>query len=277
MTNSISKMSVVPVEQSIKAQLLKSASSRVASSQDLARERRLAEPVQDAPAAEPPMPAPSQPPSEDEPEEADGQNEANSSISKHLEGKPLSKNIVIFKRHVKVTLSGEYRKFEEKEWGIMDEGLPLLAAQIFEEVARAHLHRFDSFGRSPSDRHAMLDAACCDPKFKAKGKSIAVQRGALLQRLCIGKVESIEQEIVDGILQKNVGDLDPTCCRIKRSANEFLASFRGGNECVDKTFPSITRAMRWLQTMAIANKDYVFASSKSAVRIWGNKSYEFSI
>ena len=250
----MSKMSVGPLEQCIQSQLLKAASAKVVSSQDLARERRSCETLQDVPAASAPLPPPAEPPSDVESVGAEA------SSSKPTEAKPLSKNITTYKKHVKVTLSGESRKFEDKEWGTVSEGLPLLAAQIFEELASNKLNRFDSFARSPDDRINLLTEAGCDSKFMAKGKKIVLQRGALLRQLIHGKFVSVENEMLNQILRKRICDaysIDPECVGLKSDSGKFLVSYRSPYETMEKQFPSIFRALRWLHSMAIASKDLV--------------------
>ena len=179
-------MSNVTAEQCVVDGLLKAASAKVLSAQDLARERRSLGPDADG-AMEPraPLPPPSLPPDDGDCDTGVEDNEcsAKPSSSKPKQTKALSKNITIFKNHVKVTVAGEHRKFEQKEWGLMTEGVPLLAAETFEHETFKMLALFDSTARNPEERKGILMSAGCDPKVCAKGKTIASQRDALIRQL----------------------------------------------------------------------------------------------
>ena len=254
-------MSNVTAEQCVVDGLLKAASAKVLSAQDLARERRSLGPDADG-AMEPraPLPPPSLPPDDGDCDTGVEDNEcsAKPSSSKPKQTKALSKNITIFKNHVKVTVAGEHRKFEQKEWGLMTEGVPLLAAGTFEHETFKMLALFDSTARNPEERKGILMSAGCDPKVCAKGKTIASQRDALIRQLLQGKVDTVERKVFARLLQQGLGDRDLSVYSIVAVSGEFIASYSDGKKKLEMTFPKIHRAIRWLQSIGTADKERGF-------------------
>lgn len=231
--------------------ILEAAASKVASAQQLCRERKANADV-GAVSENPPFLPPADAPSD---VDDDPSGSVCDSICVASESKPLSKNISVYKLHVKVTIHGEYRKFEANDWGLMSEGVPQAAASVFEAEVFSTLTVFDTLTRNPSERTQLLESAGVDKKHFAKGKSIASQRDALLRQCMKGKVAELEQKIATSLLKKSFGKNDLSNVSIKPTAEGFHAFFSSGSEGVDKIFPKLFLAIRWLQSLGMAGKD----------------------
>lgn len=234
-------------EKLVGDRILEAAASKVASAQELCRERK-ANADTGAVSGNPPLLPPADAPS-------DVEDDPNEPVCVALESKPLSKNISVYKLHAKVTIEGEHRKFEVKDWGQLTEGVPQAAASAFEAEVFGMLAAFEALSRNPAGRKALLESAGLDEKHWAKGKTIASQREALIRQCMRGKVAEVEQKIATFMLKRAFGTNDTSAVSIKPTSAGFHAFFSSGKENVDKIFPKIFLAIRWLQSLGMAGKD----------------------
>lgn len=224
--------------------LMEAAARGVVSAQDLARSR-----------PPPPLPAPSVAPDPELEESAeDVQDDA-------VPAPPQSKNIFVFKQHVRVNVLGESRKFEQKFWGATVEGVSTMAAEIFEQEALATLAVLDSLKGKPKERITFLLESDVDSKFAAKGKSLVAQKEALVRQLCRGKVRKVEKAVIEKLIKRMAGPKDDiNQWSINPTLFGFTVSFAGGKELLEKSFARFNEAIRWLKSLSIANKDILWSA-----------------
>lgn len=238
-------------EQLVAVEALKAASGAVQSAQEVAKGRTSCAP--------PPLPPPASPPPASAPgdEGADGDDAPHSPTGVADIEKPKSKNITLFKQFAKVALCGEVRRFEMKLYGPMFENLPLRAAEFFEQEALSMLDTFDGCSKKRDQRIDILQSADCDPKFLAKGKTIAMQRDALVRQLCKGKVEKVEQQIMSRLIKFVAAGKDTSQWCIKPTLSRFRASFTSSKQSMEKNFTRFTEAIHWLKSLNVADKEWV--------------------
>lgn len=167
-----------------------------------------------------------------------------------------SKFIKTFAKHFRIDIEGQQRKFLCKTYGPPNEAA-LWACQAFEYQSLALLSEFDSCKKKPIERKALLTSSGVDSKFQTA--RIVDQRSALLRRLFSGKVDRVEQGIVDTLFKKVVGDMAATNMSLVPKQDKFHATFQKGEKSIGEEFRTFGEAVYWLQTVTTADKAGFFS------------------
>lgn len=202
---------------------------------------------------EPPVP----PPDHEPPQDIDSEHDEKLDDT---DVQPTCKEISKLKHQYKLSVDGHSRKFAFKTFG--SSALALMACEEFHKKVRKMLAEFDSYHRKPQNRKEILSSVGCDEKFMLPKTSITSQRDAILRRLFSGSVMFVEQAVLDIVIKSLTGELDIQGASMKTTPKGFLASFKGENHIIEKTFASVLEGFDWLKSLVIADKAWVMSETK---------------
>ena len=173
----------------------------------------------------------------------------------HLQAKntEISKNIAIFQKHVRVSMSEfkSKRNFTFVCFG--NQTMALMAATKFEKDVLCVMAEFEKVTRKPTLRQNLLTAHGVDSSFFKK--SVSNQREQLLHRLFQGSSTHVEDGIIESMCQSIHEPALLKVSSVKRTGVGYCAKFEGPHQTLEQSCKSFKSASDWLVQMYTANKD----------------------
>ena len=177
----------------------------------------------------------------------------NTTRKPHQVDPTISKNMKVFKNHTRVSSDylGIKRNFNHGTYG--DQHIAIKAASLFEWYGRGVISEFESYGRHPVDRKALLTLhGIPDAVLK---KSIKIQREVLSEALSNGTSKAAEKAFHDqlwgALLSKDLASRSV----LHVSVATFKAEFSGSQQKLEQEFKTFKAAADWVVYMDNADKD----------------------
>ena len=195
------------------------------SAQALARKRALPP----EPKSPPPLPPPAEAPEEDA---------VSVSSEPNPKAKPASKNILVFKHHVRLSVGGMKKNFELKFWGNVENAIR--AAEHFEPEAEDVITKFDSAARRKDVRKSVFEQVGC--VFPDK-KNIADQRQVLIQHLLEGGYMELEIDVLQHVWKLAMPGTKAVVCF---GEDGFKVTMEQNGQKVERALQNLQKAAEWV-------------------------------
>ena len=156
-----------------------------------------------------------------------------------------------------LSLDGEINAKRSFDYSVFfdQQNFAIEAGKEFHKCVLRALLDVANFSKMPGSRVTLLGKHGVEKDYLKKGKTIAVQRRALVDAMCAGKSSYVETRIAEVVLDAYLPPDLRKMTVIKSmlpTSTIFNAKFTGKSQSFEKEFHILKHAIKWLSDMAHA-------------------------